>query len=114
MVGERARPCASPLAPRQRTRCLTRSAGCPAWRRAGWQRGCGGKEAAALCAGVGGGVYGRARFFCRLPLLEPGCGALVALRGGRERRATWLILPVVIRLSQRLSHACLSINNSIL
>ena len=24
---------------------------------------------------------------------------------------TWLILPVVIRLSQRLSHACLSINN---
>ena len=63
MVGERARPCASPLAPRQRTRCLTRSAGCPAWRRAGWQRGCGGKEAAALCAGVGGGVYGRARFF---------------------------------------------------
>ena len=32
----------------------------------------------------------------------------------REGRATWLILPVVIRLSQRLSHACLSINNSIL
>ena len=28
--------------------------------------------------------------------------------------AIWLILPVVIRLSQRLSHACLSINNSIL
>ena len=27
---------------------------------------------------------------------------------------TWLILPVVICLSQRLSHACLSINNSIL
>ena len=24
---------------------------------------------------------------------------------------TWLILPVVIRSSQRLSHACLSINN---
>ncbi len=24
--------------------------------------------------------------------------------------ATWLILPVVIRSSQRLSHACLSIN----
>ena len=24
--------------------------------------------------------------------------------------ATWLILPVVIRLSQRLSHACLSIS----
>ena len=27
--------------------------------------------------------------------------------------ATWLILPVVICLSQRLSHACLSINNFI-
>ena len=26
--------------------------------------------------------------------------------------ATWLILPVVICLSQRLSHACLSVNNS--
>ena len=26
--------------------------------------------------------------------------------------ATWLILPVVIRLSQRLSHACLSISES--
>jgi hypothetical protein len=24
---------------------------------------------------------------------------------------TWLILPVVIRLSQRLSHACLSVSN---
>ena len=31
-------------------------------------------------------------------------------RGERPRIATWLILPVVIRLSQRLSHACLSIN----
>ena len=34
--------------------------------------------------------------------------------GGQEGRrkwiAIWLILPVVIRLSQRLSHACLSIN----
>ena len=30
-------------------------------------------------------------------------------RGGGERIATWLILPVVICLSQRLSHACLSI-----
>ena len=28
----------------------------------------------------------------------------------RVRVATWLILPVVIRSSQRLSHACLSIN----
>jgi hypothetical protein len=33
--------------------------------------------------------------------------------GGRPRRTivTWLILPVVICLSQRLSHACLSISN---
>ena len=30
--------------------------------------------------------------------------------GAAARIATWLILPVVIRLSQRLSHACLSIN----
>ena len=28
--------------------------------------------------------------------------------------ATWLILPVVIRSSQRLSHACVSINDFIL
>ena len=28
----------------------------------------------------------------------------------KRKRATWLILPVVIRLSQRLSHACLSLN----
>jgi hypothetical protein len=35
---------------------------------------------------------------------------------GAEARtvAIWLILPVVIRSSQRLSHACLSINDSIL
>lgn len=33
-------------------------------------------------------------------------------RGAASRRdATWLILPVVICLSQRLSHACLSISN---
>ena len=33
-----------------------------------------------------------------------------AVSGTNERIATWLILPVVIRSSQRLSHACLSIN----
>ena len=32
----------------------------------------------------------------------------------RERIATWLILPVVICLSQRLSHACVSINSFVL
>jgi hypothetical protein len=31
--------------------------------------------------------------------------------GGRFSQATWLILPVVICLSQRLSHACLSISD---
>ena len=37
-----------------------------------------------------------------------------ARRGLRPAIVTWLILPVVICLSQRLSHACLSINASIL
>ena len=31
-----------------------------------------------------------------------------------EGIATWLILPVVICLSQRLSHACVSINSFVL
>jgi hypothetical protein len=39
----------------------------------------------------------------------PPAGARV-LRPARGKIATWLILPVVICLSQRLSHACLSIN----
>ena len=47
-----------------------------------------------------------------------GCGsarpwAECCARGGRPRTSvveTWLILPVVICLSQRLSHACLSVN----
>jgi hypothetical protein len=39
----------------------------------------------------------------------------VALRSvAADNKVTWLILPVVICLSQRLSHACLSINNFIL
>ena len=59
------------------------------------------------------------------------CGKVMASCGGVcdamlliERRsleqsceasiATWLILPVVIRSSQRLSHACVSINDFIL
>ncbi len=45
--------------------------------------------------------------------------ALVSPQGEARRGlwpaiVTWLILPVVICLSQRLSHACLSINDSIL
>ena len=46
-----------------------------------------------------GGAAGRAR-------LAPGIGSARA-----ARQATWLILPVVICLSQRLSHACLSISD---
>ena len=46
-----------------------------------------------------GGAAGRVRF-------APGIGASRA-----ARQATWLILPVVICLSQRLSHACLSISD---
>ena len=43
-------------------------------------------------------------------------GCLVGAASGRGRLSalkivTWLILPVVICLSQRLSHACLSISN---
>lgn len=34
----------------------------------------------------------------------------VARAGASPRNATWLILPVVICLSQRLSHACVSMN----
>ena len=38
----------------------------------------------------------------------------VAFRRRLRIVVTWLILPVVICLSQRLSHACLSINNFVL
>ena len=39
-----------------------------------------------------------------------GDGLRRSLVRGTATKATWLILPVVICLSQRLSHACLSIN----
>ena len=44
---------------------------------------------------------------------HPKAGALTTSEplGSEGRRATWLILPVVICLSQRLSHACLSISD---
>ena len=42
----------------------------------------------------------------RVVRVSPGIGASRA-----ARQATWLILPVVICLSQRLSHACLSISD---
>jgi hypothetical protein len=60
--------------------------------------------------GVGRGVYPP------LPITISGPSGGVALTvpsrvRSRSKRVTWLILPVVICLSQRLSHACLSISN---
>ena len=52
---------------------------------------------------------GRALGASRLRGPAASCGSFRACR-----TVTWLILPVVICLSQRLSHACLSINNSVL
>jgi hypothetical protein len=37
-------------------------------------------------------------------------GRTMTVAGRQRGRATWLILPVVICLSQRLSHACASMN----
>ena len=62
----------------------------------------------ARCLGVGVRVQesmpGRATSRLTVPLRSV-AGAFV------RSRATWLILPVVICLSQRLSHACLSISD---
>ena len=44
--------------------------------------------------------------------LRWGPGATGGLGESSLMVVTWLILPVVICLSQRLSHACLSVNNS--
>jgi hypothetical protein len=47
------------------------------------------------------------------PALSLGLGPTAPLTRARRppKIVTWLILPVVICLSQRLSHACLSISN---
>ena len=45
---------------------------------------------------------------------ESGCGDFGRVPRFMNWIVTWLILPVVICLSQRLSHACLSINKFIL
>lgn len=42
---------------------------------------------------------------------RPRAGWIFHRSGGGLTIVTWLILPVVICLSQRLSHACLSISN---
>jgi hypothetical protein len=46
-----------------------------------------------------------------LGTIRPSGGLACALRRFGCTIVTWLILPVVICLSQRLSHACLSISN---
>ena len=54
------------------------------------------------------------RFYllCDLPCeVTTKSGVILSLR---IKMVTWLILPVVICLSQRLSHACLSINKFLL
>ena len=53
---------------------------------------------------------------CSAGFVPGGCGRGLAetprrVGTSRPRVVTWLILPVVICLSQRLSHACLSISN---
>ena len=47
-------------------------------------------------------------------VIPSACACWVRRSVGVDKKVTWLILPVVICLSQRLSHACLSINNFIL
>ena len=47
-------------------------------------------------------------------LLNRGLGHEEETARVRGKVVTWLILPVVICLSQRLSHACLSINKFVL
>ena len=49
----------------------------------------------------------------RTPICESGIFCAMSI-GAKWILVTWLILPVVICLSQRLSHACLSINNFVL
>ena len=48
-----------------------------------------------------------------LPIGSLGANSSASLGGHGESVETWLILPVVICLSQRLSHACLSISVSL-
>ncbi len=45
-------------------------------------------------------------FACNAEIRKDGLWEVI-----RTAKAIWLILPVVIRLSQRLSHACLSISD---
>ena len=51
-------------------------------------------------------------FICGVPTVAPqhGFSGGLPAPAGTWKIETWLILPVVIRSSQRLSHACLSIS----
>jgi hypothetical protein len=92
------------------------------FRRGKWMRK---HHARPLCAGLAGVIRTCHRFLLvsvagnnsetstRTLAVWVGCEVLLPLGGlaSRCRIVTWLILPVVICLSQRLSHACLSISN---
>jgi hypothetical protein len=52
-------------------------------------------------------------FFFVLQRKEDDTLFLETVKKDHKKKVTWLILPVVICLSQRLSHACLSINEII-
>ena len=64
------------------------------------------RAAAALAAGIASACP-----FCLVAHSAPFWGFSLRASALRFRIVTWLILPVVICLSQRLSHACLSISN---
>ena len=85
-----ARTCCSPARRRGSPRF-----GCPSPREAAEV----GAARARSVGGAAGSSFGSGRALCAS---RAGLGA---------RQATWLILPVVICLSQRLSHACLSISD---
>ena len=60
-----------------------------------------------LVVGVAQSTWKKADFVWRFWPCSHGCS-----RFPKSKLATWLILPVVICLSQRLSHACLSTSQS--
>jgi hypothetical protein len=72
----------------------------------------------SLCTLLGTTTYktpsGFGPAFCVRPVLGVRAFTRARTRFRPDQKVTWLILPVVICLSQRLSHACLSINNFIL
>ena len=99
LARERARVRPEPISLTLRTHVLQ-----PA--RCGARRACGEAQVGRRCARVSRGSVARSvalRVVRAFPVFEGHARA--------ARQATWLILPVVICLSQRLSHACLSISD---